>query len=92
MKVTRDDIGVWYDSARGIYIGEEVINLAEQCGFKPKARRPRRGWSRHEFYWEIVQEAEDFLNDHIAPPGTYFGFHPDGDGCWGLWLIEDEEG
>ena len=91
---TIDDIGVYFDGARGQYIGEAVQELAASHGWRYSAARTQSGrqrWpvSRHSseytFAWD---EAEDFLND-LTAEGVYFGSTESGD--WGLWAIEDDE-
>ena len=38
----------------------------------------------YEFIHEVVEEAEQWMNEHVAPPGYFFGTHPDW-GDWGLY-------
>lgn len=87
MKLTKNDAGCWFDSARGIYIGEAVIDLAIEHGFDPKEEEPKGGWSHYEYYDELQDEAEDFLNEKFAPEDCYFG--PNENGDWGLWEVEE---
>jgi hypothetical protein len=39
-----------------------------------------------EFASEEVRDAEDWMNEHVAPRGYYFGTHPDF-GDWGLYSV-----
>jgi hypothetical protein len=75
------EVGCYFDSARGIYIGEAVQNMA--IGY---------GWSEKNFlsvnstfYDEVTDEAIGWLNGNVAPEGTYFDFH-DGE----FFLMEEE--
>lgn len=43
-----------------------------------------------ELWHDIVQEAEDWVNDNHTPEDHYFGHHPD-IGDIGVWPIEDWE-
>ncbi len=100
---TKKQAGCYADSARGIYIGQDVvIPMAENYGFVLElcdceychAHRLGNiydtGWeiSRCEWYNEIWDEAENRLNT-LCEDGIYFGSTENGD--WGLWLTKDEE-
>tara|TARA_R100001530_G_scaffold106025_1_gene74051 strand:- start:1897 stop:2160 length:264 start_codon:yes stop_codon:yes gene_type:complete len=83
-KLTSADAGCWLDSARGRYIGEEVQHIAHSYGWKAKILS-----CDHEFYDDAWDEAEEYLNDKIAPEDFYFSSIDGGD--WGLWSIENED-
>ena len=89
-KFTLADAGCWFDGARGIYIGEAVIALAIDYGFRTGVRKPRDGWSKHEYYCELWSEAEGHL-DGFAPEGFWIGGN-EGGGDFGMWPIEDADG
>jgi len=83
------DEGCWFDSALGQYIGEEVIKLAEKMGMKIELEDEINKTGDGEFYSELWDEAENYLNNNCAPSGYYFGGN---DSCdWGLWKNEDED-
>lgn len=82
----RNDVGCWFDSARGIHIGEEVIKLAVEYGFDPE-ERVEDITPDHEFYYEIQENAEEYLNS-LLPDGFHFGSNQSGD--WGLWEDNDD--
>jgi len=84
-KYLASDAGCWFDSARGIYIGEEVIALAEGHGLKIAEEDQTNRTPEGEGYHELWDEAEDYLQD-FAPEGFYFGSN---EGDWGLWPAED---
>jgi len=82
------DQGCYFDSARGRYIGEAVIEFAESIGFAYELEDNRETQiAEHEHYHEIWDEAETFLNN-LAPEGYYFGSSEAGD--WGLWKVVDD--
>jgi hypothetical protein len=80
-----EDEGCIFDSHRGQYIGEAVIELAEEAGFHPD---PDNRTVDSEFYCEVWIEAENHLNQ-FAEDGYYFGSHPDNPD-WGYWKGEDD--
>jgi len=76
--------GLYYDCARGRYIGEAVQQLAQEYGWTAEYCD-----SDGEFYYDAWDDAERFLQD-FAPDGFYCGTHDD-DGSWGVWRIADDE-
>jgi hypothetical protein len=89
---TIDDIGCYFDSARGVYIGEAVQQLAASHGWKYSAQFEMvnladTDGSDSEAYPWAWDEAEDFLNG-LTAEGVYFGSSESGD--WGLWAVEDD--
>ena len=78
--------GCYFDSARGQYIGIEVIRLAEAYGMQLSDNDDKQVDVYAEFYHELWDEAENYLQQ-FAPEGYYFG-SPNGD--WGLWEAEKE--
>ena len=94
---TSDDIGVYFDGARGVYIGEAVQQLAASHGWKYSAQfqtvnvadTDSEGvWSANgETYNGAWDEAEQYLND-LTADGVWFGANESGD--WGLWAVEDD--
>ena len=86
---TIDDIGVYFDGARGVYIGEAVQQLAASHGWKYSAQFETvnvADTDGDEYTW-AWDEAEDFLNT-LTADGVYFGGSEGGD--WGLWSVEDD--
>lgn len=88
-KITSADEGNWFDSSRGRYIGEAVIETAESFGFKVKPEDEKNKKADGEDYEELWIEAEEYLNK-LAPEGYWFGSQPE-TSDWGLWKTEDEE-
>jgi hypothetical protein len=86
-KYGENEVGCWVDCHRGIYIGEEVIQTARDHGWKPGTPMPEDGWTEHEHYCELWDEAEEFMQQ-FAAEGYYFGTS-EGFGDWGLWRIEE---
>ena len=88
---TKDDTGCYFDSARGIYIGQAVIEMAVEHGMKDdpcncESCKANGIDSDCEFYHERWDEAEEFLNT-LTSDDVYFGGNDNGD--WGLWEIEE---
>ena len=82
---TSEDIGCYYDGARGVYIGEAVQELAASHGWTGVRHEPDD--VRPDSYWWAWDEAEEYLND-LADNSVYFGSNEGGD--WGLWAVEDD--
>jgi hypothetical protein len=80
--------GCYFDSARGQYIGIEVIRLAESYGFTLSDEDEKQCDVYAEHYHELWDEAENYLNT-MAPADYYFGSNPDSSD-WGLWQAESE--
>jgi hypothetical protein len=78
--------GCYFDSHRGIYIGEAVQDLAAENGWTSEPLS-----ADHEFYCEAWEEAEAFMNDNFPVDGHYWGSN-DGSCDWGLWECEPDEG
>ena len=86
-KLTPQDEGCWFDCARGIYIGEAVIDEAISRGFELTEGREVDATVEGEFYHETWDDAECFL-DSLAPEGYWVGSTENGD--FGMWRIEEE--
>lgn len=80
------EIGCHFDSHRGIYQGEAVIELALEYGFEVEEDDEENCHPSGEFYCELWEEAENFLDD-FAPHGYYFGQNENGDS--GVWSVEN---
>ena len=88
MIITEADTGCWFDCARGIYIGEAVIDLAQQWGFEVSEDDEVNTLPEGEFYNELTDEAELYMQQ-FAPDGYYFGSNENSD--WGLWSDDCED-
>lgn len=78
-----DMMGPYADSARGVYMGERIQQIAFDNGWNGESAD-----ANDTYYDEATDEAEDFLNDNLADEDHYFGVSEQGD--WGYWKIEDE--
>ena len=76
-------VGPYADSARGIYQGERIQQIAFDNGWTGDSSD-----ANGSYYDEATDEAEEFLNDNIADDDHYFGNTEGGD--WGYWEIEEE--
>ena len=88
------------NNARGIHMPSAIINIAEAYGYnlsdilvdylKETSDPEMAGADRDELIddWEFaeeeVQDAELWMNEHVAPTGYYFETNPDW-GDWGLY-------
>lgn len=78
---TMKDCGCYVDSARGWYATDAIVAFAESHGLE------KVDWTNEELaYYEVEDEATDYMNEHYAVDGAYWGRNENGD--WGLW---DEE-
>lgn len=90
------EAGCWFDGARGIYIGDAIIETAIEHGF-PCPEEPTKApswqggttWTDSEYYHELTDEATEFLQQ-FAAEGFWFGCSEGGD--YGLWPTEEEGG
>ena len=64
------ETGCIFDNHRGIYMGEAIIELAESYGMPYEEERT----PEHEFYWEAIEDAENWLNKNVAEEGYMFGY------------------
>jgi len=74
-------LGCWFDSNRGIHIGESVQEAALSYGWKGSMV-----YNDEENYILVWDEAADFI-DNLCPEGYWFGGNDNGD--WGVWPMED---
>lgn len=89
--------GCYYDGARGRYIVDAVVSLAESYGFKPApcdrecAGAPHEPdeWSACEYGDEVEDDATAYMNEHFPADKAYWGRNEQSD--WGLWTIDDAE-
>lgn len=81
--------GCWFDSARGIYIGAAVIQEAINMGWKPENLDPKDMTVDGEFYYEVTDEATEYLQS-LCPEGYWIGFS-EHYGDFGMWESESEE-
>jgi hypothetical protein len=89
--------GAWLDgSVRGRFMNADIIEEAIAWGYQPspgyfeiRDEGGRGAVADWEFAYEEADDATDWMNDHVAPPGFFFADNPDW-GDWGLYWIEDE--
>jgi hypothetical protein len=99
-KFTPDAEGEWFGSNRGIYIGQAVMELAVERGYKGRTKRYYRDTGKYEtirpydesqdpedyHYWWTC--AEEYLQK-LVPDGYWIGASEQGD--YGMWKVEEEE-
>jgi hypothetical protein len=100
---TAADVGCYLDSARGVYIGEEIQASAALHGWAPadtgvvggvipsdheECKQPHQEADHGTLYHEATNEAEDYLNG-LTADDVWFG--PTESGDWGLWPLEEEK-
>ena len=82
---TKADIGCYFDGARGWEdIGDAILSMAATYGWK---RTPLNSDSTWDDWYDLITEAEDYLNT-LTDDDVYFGSNESGD--WGLWHICDD--
>ena len=80
----KEQAGVYFDSSRGIHIGLEVLELCLSLGMKDFNSNLSGGNDpNNEFYHEVWNECEQWLNENVARAGYYFGSLEGGD--WGYF-------
>lgn len=84
MQLTAADAGCWVDGHWGQYGSLKVIQIAQEFGLWPDETFD----NENEFIHEIADEAEQWMNDNVAPDGHSFGWF---DGEWFLWPYETWE-
>lgn len=77
-------MGCWVDSWRGYHMGTHVMQYAMEFGW-PGPVVP----DTDDGYVDGWGDAEDWLNNNVAPPGYHFGHSVMGD--WGMWANEAPE-
>jgi len=93
-KADASSAGCWFDNGRGWRIAGAIVEEAIAWGYKPTEEYNRVLKEAEEDSdidideWEFIsdeaQDAEDWMNEHVAPKGYFFGYHPDW-GDWGLY-------
>jgi hypothetical protein len=83
-KLDNSEVGCWFDSANGVYIGEYVQQLAIANGYKEKFVD-----KYHEDFCDAWDDAERYLNNEFAQQGYYLGSNENGD--WGYWDTLDTD-
>jgi hypothetical protein len=83
LKYTLNDCGCYVDGARGIYVAERVIYLANEHGADLSLTDKSKDV---EYIWELEDEATNYMNEKFAVDGAYWGRTENGD--WGLWATE----
>lgn len=66
------ETGCIFDNHLGIYMGEAIIELAENYGFVVQV--PEDKTVEGEFYNECTDDAIDYLNENVAEEGFMFGY------------------
>jgi hypothetical protein len=93
-RVTPADSGCWVAGHHGHYASAIVIETALNYGWHDTqaaeiaARYPELTEHEQDVLNDVVNDAEQWLNEHIAPEGYSFGWH---DGEFFLWTTEEWE-
>ena len=95
--------GCYIDSHWGHYQSQRIIEMAMDLGWPdPAPKETANLLSQYpdldlddnpnaaDIWYDIVDEAEEYINDRHVPEGYWFGHHPDM-GDVGVYPIEDEE-
>ena len=95
-------VGCWYAGHRGHYIGEAIVEEALSRGWHDEDEATIRQMvdaypdltdDQFAIWDEVVNDAEQWLNDAVAPEGYSFGWH-DGEFFFqpDYWWCDGEEG
>jgi hypothetical protein len=89
-RFTKDDIGCYFDNARGWdEIHQLVQDFAREHGKVFKFDNINEDHADFPIWQnEATDESEEFLNE-LTSDDVYFGSSESGD--WGLWPIEDDD-
>lgn len=80
MQLTAADAGCWVDGHWGQFGSSRVIQLANEFGWTGYIIDDQP--EDYEFIHDIADEAEEWMNNNVAPDGHSFGWF---DGEWFLW-------
>lgn len=99
VKFFKADVGCYADSARGFYIGEQVvIPMAESCGFDAQSRYCDCDYCKSVFtdlttpdgfrisqceYYDEIQDEAERFLQELTEDGLWWGSSDNGD--FGLW-------
>jgi len=92
--------GTYIDSHWGHYQSQRIIELAQVLEWPDRdSEETGRLLEKYpdldqesnepEIWQEIVDDAEQYINDNHVPDGYWFGHHPD-IGDIGVWEFDDE--
>lgn len=84
-KCSSADAGCWVDGHWGWKGSSRVIQIANEFGWKGYLANLD---DDDESIYDASDEAEQWMNQNVAPDGYSFGWH---DGEWFLWSYEDWE-
>lgn len=87
MQLTAADAGCWIDGHWGWRGSHRLIQLAHEFGW-PRGEAEDAIREDDEFVHEIADEAEEWMNNNVAPANHSFGWF---DGEWFLWSHETWE-
>lgn len=89
-RMTPAEAGCWVPGLVGRYGSQEVISIAVNCGWDDEDAQRILDSDDNEAIWDAVidvaDDAEIWLNEHVAPEGYYFGWY---DGEFWLWSEGD---
>lgn len=91
IKASPNEAGCWISGSLGIYAIQELITIAAIHGYiTSESYKNNKDKDSEVEMWE-ADEAEDWLNDNVAPEGYQFGW---ADGEFFLmpymwWMAED---
>jgi len=92
LRTDNPETGVISSCHRGNQIGEEVQQLANRHGWRYSSQfemvmKDDDTIDARAYTW-AWDEAEEYLNKHVAKDNHYYGSQPmAGCGCWGYWEI-----
>jgi len=92
--------GCYIDSHWGHYQSVRIVEIARELGWTPEdveevdnyaiAYNETGNCDNADIWYEMVDEAEQYINENHVPDGYWFGHHPDMGDC-GVYPIDDED-
>jgi hypothetical protein len=89
---TPSDIGCYVDNARGIYMVDRIVEIANEHGANIQhecSQSDDHTFSMCPYSGEYWDEATDYMNEHYGVDNCYWGTS-EGFGDWGLWAVMDD--
>jgi hypothetical protein len=91
IKYNRSNCGVYITDAKGVYMGEEIQQVARDHGSFAQiiTKKEAEDLEEWELYQEFAEESTQYMNDYCIEKDEpiEWGWRS---GDWGLWFATDE--
>lgn len=85
--ITAEDYGCWIDGHEGQYAPIILVEIAMEFGFDPGSYDV----NNIDDVMYVSEEAEDYLNENVAPDGYSFGWFDGEFFLWSFAMWDNEE-